>query len=310
MKRNLVFFINPISGARSKHALEEKIASKCEKEQASWQILFTNKEGEYSFLKEKIRTEEISDVVICGGDGSVGPIVSALLGVDVNVGIIPMGSGNGLARTAGISYHTNKALDIVFQGIAKPVDAFTVNGRLGCQITGLGFDAYIAKLFSEERKRGLSTYTKLAVRNFFKARPYQFELSHDGLPGIQTKAFIICVSNANQFGNNLKIAPQASLHDGLLDVVILRKTSKMQILVSFVNHLLFAKKMKDMGEAGRKRILYFNSRKVIIKNIELAPIHIDGDPAEAKQEYVISIVPAAFRLIHPRDLYSGFASPD
>lgn len=299
MQRKIVFFINPISGARSKHDLEQKIISKCEKENTPFELLFTNAEGDYHFLPEKIIKENITDVVICGGDGSLAPIISFLLDSSVNVGIIPLGSGNGLARTAGIPYHVDKAIDIIFSGKAHPVDAFKVNERIGCQITGLGFDAYVAAEFAKERKRGLTTYTKLAVKHFFGARPYSFSLSCDGNP-LDTKAFIVCVSNANQFGNNLKIAPRASLQDGKLDVVILNKTSKVQILASFVNHLLFTKTpdQKEWKETKRK-ISYFHCQKVTIQNKDNAPVHIDGDPMEPVKELEIKILPEAFKLIHP-----------
>lgn len=299
MKRKIIFFINPISGARSKVSLEKAIIDSCERENTSFEILFTSKDGNYSFLPERILKEGITDVVICGGDGSVGPIITYLLNVAVNVGIIPLGSGNGLARTAGIPYSIPKAIHVIFDGVPKYVDAFMVNDRLGCQITGWGFDAFIAQEFARERKRGLSTYTKLAVKHFLKAKPYHFEIETEGA-SFSTDAFIVCVSNANQFGNNVKIAPMASLSDGLLDVVVLKKTTKLRILSAFVNHLLFAKKKETiLSRPSEKKIQYFNTKKVVIKNIELAPMHIDGDPISATREYVVEVLSNAYKLIHP-----------
>ena len=299
MKRKIVFFINPVSGVKDKASLEKTIIDRCEKANVSFEIRFTNKEGNYSFLREKVETDCISDVVICGGDGSVSPVVTGLLDTPVSVGIIPLGSGNGLARTAGIPNSVNKALEIIFSGTPRYVDAFMVNDRLGCQIAGFGFDAFIAHEFASERKRGLSTYTKLAVKHFFKARPYRFEIESEGR-AFGSEAFIVCVSNANQFGNNVKIAPQASLCDGLLDVVVLNKSTRARILAAFVNHLLFSKKTMPALRAGRqKRIEYFNTKKIIIRNMDKAPFHIDGDPLETVQECVIEILPNAYKLIHP-----------
>jgi len=298
MQRKLLFFINPISGVRNKKKLEEKIVSKCMAEGALHEILYTNKEGNYDYLPQKVSDNQVTDVIICGGDGSISPIVSHLLNISVNIGIIPLGSGNGLARSAGISPNLNRSLNIVFTGTPKYVDAFLVNNKLGCQITGFGFDALIAGEFAKERKRGLSTYTQLAVKNFLKARTYEFEISADNLQ-INLRAFIVCVSNANQFGNNLKIAPRASLQDGLLDLVILKQTSKMSILVSFVNHLIFGKKISDIPKAGRKHILYFNTSEVTILNRDMAPIHIDGDPVDPMEKFDIKILPSAYKLIHP-----------
>lgn len=299
MKRKIVFFINPISGVKSKASLEKTIIERCEKENVLFEILLTSKEGDYSFLREKIQTDCISDVVICGGDGSVAPIITSLLNLPVIVGIIPLGSGNGLARTAGIAKSVKESLDIIFNGSPKLVDAFMVNDRLGCQIAGFGFDAFIAREFARERKRGLSTYTRLAVKHFFKAKPYRFRIEYDG-QSFEFRAFILCVANANQFGNNVRIAPLASLCDGLLDVVILHEATKRSILAAFLNHLLFPQKASpSLSTRHRKRIHYFNTKKILIRNIDKAPLHIDGDPLEEMEECVIEILPAAFRLIHP-----------
>ncbi len=299
MERKIVFFINPVSGGKSKDVLIDKIKTACRKENLPFEILYTNAEGDYRFLPEKIIKEKITDVAICGGDGSLAPVISFLLSTDVNVGIIPLGSGNGLARTAGIPNNTNKALKVIFSGKPVLVDAFRVNNRFGCQITGFGFDALVAAEFAKERKRGLSAYTRLAVKNFFSARSYRFSLSFNGKL-LDTEAFILCVANANQFGNNMKIAPGASLHDGLLDLVILQKTTKLNILISFISHLLFTKKSGTVSAKDDRNIFYANCKELTIKNPDNAPIHIDGDPFESSAEsFNIEILPAAYKLIIP-----------
>lgn len=299
MERKILFFINPVSGTRNKLSLEKTIINHCEKNFAAFEILFTSKDGDYAFLKEKTEKEFITDIVICGGDGSIGPIVSHLLDVKVNIGIVPLGSGNGLARSAGIPNSIDKALEIIFYGTPKFVDAFTVNKRLGCQIVGLGFDAFIAQEFARARKRGLSTYTKLAIKHFFKAKSYNFEFDINGNRE-SVEAFIFCVSNANQFGNNLKIAPKASLNDGLLDVVIVKKTTKLNVLISFVQHVLFGtKNPKSITVSAKKNLEYFNAQNIRIINKSNAPVHIDGDPLEVEKEYTIEILPSAYKLIQP-----------
>lgn len=299
MARKILFLVNPISGVRSKVHLEELISTQCKHRQVGCEIMHTNKEGDYNYLPQKVKNENFSDVVICGGDGTVRTIVSHLLQSAVNIGIIPLGSGNGLARTASIPYSIPKALEIIFRGQPRFVDAFLVNGILGCQIVGLGFDAFIAAEFARERKRGLSTYTKLAIKHFFKARTYDFTVEWDD-EQFPIKAFIFCISNANQFGNNLKIAPQALLNDGRLDVVVLKKTSKLRILSSFVNHLLFAKKITpEQLEKNKGQIAYFNISKIRIINEQMAPVHIDGDPMPSEPEYTIEVLPNAYKLIQP-----------
>ncbi|MDQ2864004.1 MAG: acylglycerol kinase family protein, partial [Bacteroidota bacterium] len=116
MLRKILFFINPISGTTSKLHLEEKIIKKCSEKNVGFEILFTAKDGNYSFLRDKIHTEGITDIVICGGDGSLRSVIAAVLNIKVNIGIIPLGSGNGLAFTAKIPRQINKAFEVIFNG--------------------------------------------------------------------------------------------------------------------------------------------------------------------------------------------------
>ena len=299
MSRKILFFINPISGSKSKLQLEEKIIKKCEEKNIAFEILFTSPEGSYDFLRDKIEKDLITDIVICGGDGSLSPIISSLLNIKINIGILPIGSGNGLAKTAGIPKSLDKAFDIIFKGNASYVDAFLINDRLSCHVCGLGFDAKVAYQFSKQRTRGLSTYSKQVFKNFLSAQTYSFSIDADGIH-FNVEAFLICIANSNQFGNNFKIAPQASLSDGFLDIVVVKKTNKFRVVLSFVKQIL-AGKTGNVNEKSvhQKNILYFQTNKIKIINPHLAPLHIDGDPAQTVKEFSIEILPSAYRLIQP-----------
>lgn len=297
MSRKILFFINPISGVKNKLHLEKTIIKKCNERNRSYEILFTSKDGNYDFLSDKIDNESITDIAICGGDGSVRPIVAATLNKAIHIGIIPLGSGNGLARTAGIPNSIDKAIDFIFDGNATPADALLINNTLSTHVCGLGFDAQVAYDFSKERKRGLHTYTRIALMNLRAATTYPFAIEANGTQ-FKVDAFLVCIANSNQFGNNLKIAPRASISDGLLDIVILKKTSKPQIILSFVKQLM-AGKIQTMTKENiqRNNILYFQTDRIKIENPELAPLHIDGDPSPTSEHFSIEILPAAYRLI-------------
>ena len=299
MSRKVLFFINPISGVRSKLNLEEKIIQKCKENNISFEILFTSKDGDYDFLRDKIRKENITDIAVCGGDGSIAPIVSSILNLPVNVGIVPLGSGNGLARTAGIPKSIDKAIEIVLKGNDFYTDAFLINDKLSTHVCGLGFDAKVAHDFSKQKTRGLHAYTKLALKNFLSAKAFSFTIEVDEKK-INVDAFLICIANSNQFGNNFKIAPRASICDGLLDIVVLKKTSKPEIVLSFMQQII-AGQIQNISSKNfdKKNILYFQTKKLKIKNLELAPLHIDGDPAETCKEFSIEILPATYKLIRP-----------
>jgi YegS/Rv2252/BmrU family lipid kinase len=299
MSRKILFFINPISGTRSKLRLEEKITRACLEKNVAFEILFTSRDGDYSFLRDKINKDFISDIAICGGDGSLSPVISAVSGMPVRIGILPLGSGNGLARTAGIPVSVDRALDIILKGKVQATDAFLINNRFSCHVCGLGFDAKVAHDFAKSKSRGLPEYTRLAIKNFIAAKPYPFTVEADGRT-FDTEAFLICIANSNQFGNNLKIAPRASLSDGLLDIVILKKTGKAAVVLSFVQQILSGK-ITHIRSADNhsKDLLYFQTERLSIQNPQRAPLHIDGDPAETSGNFSIEILPGAFLLIQP-----------
>lgn len=297
MSRNIIFFINPISGTKNKKKLEEGIIERCSLEGIAFQILFTSAEGDYRFLKSKIEEDNITDVVICGGDGSLRSIISALLDTDIAIGIIPSGSGNGFSRSAGIPQTLKGALDVIFQGSAQLVDAIIVNKELSCHLSGLGFDAQVAHDFARKKQRGLKTYIIQVARNFFSIKNYHFEIETEG-KSFKEDAICICITNSNQFGNNFKIAPKASICDGLMDVIIFRKTTKTKTIISLARQI-FSGKISRLSKkkAETKKVLYFQTKELKIQNPQKAPFHIDGDPAETEIEFSIEILPGAFKLL-------------
>ena len=297
MRRKIIYLINPISGTRGKSSLKELVVSKTKERKIPFEVLPTMIDGDYRFLKSKIKDDGITDIVVCGGDGSVNAVVHSLADMDVNFGIVPMGSGNGLAYAAGIPKNSAKALDIVFDGKPLPTDAFLVNEKFACMLCGLGFDAKVAHEFAEQPKRGLATYASLTTRNFFSAKAYPFKVKANGL-SFTTEAFFISVANSNQFGNNFTIAPQAELSDGMLDVVIVKKIAKPLLLLTVLKQVL-AGKIKKVENSLRSPVIYFQTDNLVIENIAEAPLHIDGEPRESIRNLAIRILPHHFKLIHP-----------
>lgn len=299
MQRRFIYFINPISGTKGKIILLELIKKCTAEKNIPFEILHTNTAGDYQYLHQKIAEEKITDVIICGGDGTVNQIAAALLGVPVNVGIIPMGSGNGLAFAAKIPRQMNKALDIIFNGHAAYIDSFYINKKFSCMLCGIGFDAQVAHDFAKQKKRGLATYVKQSTKNFIGARPYPFNISVND-DAFTTEAFFISIANSNQFGNNFTIAPQASLQDGLLDIVVVNKMSKMRMLWNVLKQIRKGEvRPYEDKKYHSTDIGYFQTKKLLVKNPAQAPLHIDGDPASTATEFEIEIIEKAFRLLMP-----------
>ena len=297
--RKIIYLVNPVSGTTKKDAIEKLIDVKTKEESIDFEMLPTNSIGNYDFLKDKIEQDRITDVVMVGGDGTVNSIVSSLHGVKVNFGIVPMGSGNGLAYCAGIPKNPVKALDLIFNGNATYVDGFKINDEFSCMLSGLGFDAQVAHDFANSASRGLFTYTQQSLFNFFKAHPYQFEILLNDF-SFFTDAFLICIANSNQFGNNFKIAPRASLNDGLLDIVVVQKMNKAKLPFAILRQIRGNNELQKLvDDITNNNILYFQTPTLTIRNLKHAPFHVDGEPRKTENEFKIKIIKNCFRLIQP-----------
>lgn len=295
-QRNFLVFINPISGTRNKKDIYSYIEEKLTSLQHQFEILPTKEQGKYSYLKEKITSKKITDIIICGGDGSVNQITSHLVNSEIRVGIIPLGSGNGMAFTAGIPKDYKKALDVILKGNASFVDALTINKNYSCHLCGLGFDAQVSHDFARQARRGPLTYIKQTLKNFFKAKSFHFEVSANGNT-FNTNAFFLSIANSNQFGNSIIIAPKASLSDGLLDIVIVQKSGKFRLVFKLLKQISSGKIASSYNTD--KTILYFQTKKLHIKNLDNAPFHIDGEPMETATSFDVEIIEKAFLLFQP-----------
>ena len=299
MSRKIIYVINPISGTKSKNDLQQFVEAKTKERGIPYSVFPSVADGDYSFLHSIIKEEKISDIVIAGGDGTISSVVGSLLNENINFGIIPCGSGNGLAHTAKILKQPAKALDIIFNGKASAIDGFFVNDRFACMLAGLGFDAKVAHEFADHPKRGLMTYAQLTLKNFFSINPFRFELKFDKKK-IVTDAFFISIANSNQFGNNFTIAPKASLSDGLLDIVIVTAQNKVSFLLQTLKQMAGWNVMEASSVITKKSgVIYFQTDRIEIINHTQAPLHIDGDPAETPAKLTVEIKKKCFKLIQP-----------
>lgn len=297
--RKILYLINPISGTSKKEGIRKLVERETTAQGIAYEIGATNAEGDYDFLKDKIERERFTDIVIIGGDGTVNQVTGALRGVDIRFGIIPLGSGNGLARSAGIPMKPEHSLSVIFAGAEQCVDAFLVNNQYSCMLSGIGFDAQVAHDFASASSRGLMMYTQQSLLNYFKAHPYQFEIVINNF-SFYSDAFFISIANSNQFGNNVTIAPQASINDGLLDIVVVQKMNKAKLPFAILQQIRGNNKLQQLvDDMTNKNILYFQTDSLFIRNIKHAPLHIDGEPKETAEEFSISVIRDCFRLLQP-----------
>jgi YegS/Rv2252/BmrU family lipid kinase len=295
MARKCLILINPISGTRSKKNLVPVIEDAFRKHNLAFEITHTNREGDYAYLPEKIQVEQFTDLVLCGGDGTISTVLAYLAGTSIPVGIIPMGSGNGLAMGAGIPMNTRAAIERIVTGNPTPTDGIRINNQFCCMLCGLGLDAQVAHDFANEKKRGLLRYIKLTTRHFWKGTSYPMIITING-ETIEADVLFISIANSNQFGNRITIAPKALLNDGKMDVVIVKKqmalTAAWQLLRQIISGQVMPGKV-----AHDKKVYYFQTDHLEIHNPGNAPFHIDGEPLPTNTQFTVDIIPNAFMLI-------------
>ena len=304
MNRKLFYIINPIAGNGSRGSLRKQIEERTRKAGYDFECRDSAIDGNYDLIAHAIQSEGFTDIIIAGGDGTINQVVGALRYLELPFGIIPCGSGNGLARCAGLSTDPQEALDTIFSGSAMRTDGYTVNGNFACELTGLGFDGAVAHAYAQSATRGLNTYIRHAIKQFASAPSYRFIVRLFG-QALSLDAYMITVANANQFGNKVTIAPYASLSDGLLDVIIVKKQHKLPLLwrayrqLSGQNQPLRGEDIVTSlsDKRNQQDIHYWQVSAIEIENLDDAMIHVDGEATSRVEKAKIEIAPSVFRLI-------------
>ena len=296
----ILFVVNPISGGGVAAGIDEPISQWGERNGVDVIFPTTTAQCSSNTISQLALQNSATHIVACGGDGTVNMSSNAAVQLQLPFGIISLGSGNGLARMAGIHLPLSESLDVIAHGIATPIDTFTVNGRFACMLSGLGFDAAVSERFAKSRRRGMMMYAKETIAHLFGAKPYRFVI-HAGNAHMSVSAFVISVANSNQYGNNFRIAPAASISDGLLDVVIVKQMSKFNLPFALLGHMLSVNNQTTNPQQAlaHRHITYLHTPKIVIENPQLAPLHIDGDVAETAPIIEIEVKPASLKLLLP-----------
>ena len=269
MKR-IVFIMNPISGTASKAAVPQLIENRLDQSLFEYEIRLTEHAGHATTIAQQAAEEGVDLVVAVGGDGTVNEVGRALIETQTAMAILPCGSGNGLARHLMLPMDLGKAISLINRFEIHDLDYGTINGMPFFCTCGMGFDAFISMKFAEAGKRGLITYVENVLKEGLKYEPETYELE-DETGTKHYKAFLISAANASQYGNNAYIAPQASMSDGLLDVIIMEPFDVLeapQISLDMFNKTL------DKNST----IKTFKAKRIHVHRKEPGWIHYDGDP--------------------------------
>ncbi len=287
------FVVNPRAGVGELHEFERLVKTHAQRHQCEFDIAYTQARGHAADITRKAVAEKFTTIVAVGGDGTINEVAQGLMDAPATLGIVPRGSGNGLARHLNIPIDTPAAIEALFTCEPIAMDVFTVNDKLSLNVSGLGFDGHVTRLFGVDGGRGLLGYVSVAVQEFLKFREFTAEIAI-GPTTIQRTAFIIAVANSSQYGNNARIAPSASVCDGILNVTILKKIPlyRMDFLYDF-----FA---GNVGNSPYSEII--DASALTINTLSPVPYHVDGEPAGHDHQFRISILPGALRVLHPRHM--------
>lgn len=242
---------------------------------------FTNHSGHATELAAKASAGGFNMVVAVGGDGTVNETALGLIGTNTVMGIIPMGSGNGLARELGISMNIRKSAHTLVEGNNLHMDVCRLNNQRFLCTSGIGFDALIADKMSKSSTRGFLKYVQLVIQESIFYKPVEVKMEIDGRL-VEKQVFLITFANASQFGNNAYIAPGASMTDGLIDVVIVRKFAK--IWMPFFAVALFSKLVPRLPFVDCCK-----ARKVELLKADTPYFHFDGEPGKLGVPALIEI---------------------
>ena len=301
-KKEIVFIVNPISGTHSKDEVPSLIEENLEKDHFDYQICFTEYAGHAAEIAKACAERQTDIVVAVGGDGTVNEVARSLTHSFTALGIIPCGSGNGLARHLCIPLDTKKAIQIINACKIETFDYGMINELPFFCTCGLGFDAFISLKFAEAGKRGPITYVENVLKEGLKYKPETYEVSDD-TGKKRYKAFLIACANASQYGNNAYIAPGATMKDGEMDVIIMEPFDALEAPQIAAD--LFMKTITN-----NSKIKTFRTKSLHIKRKGPGAIHYDGDPIMTGEEIEVHIEHEGIRILTNPDVIEDSGQPN
>lgn len=288
--KKIAFIINPKSGTGKKTKYPDLIHKYFPESFYQLDIHFTEYAND-GFLRAKEYVAESYDAVVAiGGDGTVNEVARAVMGSETALGIVPSGSGNGLALHLKLPLQVSAALKRISKMRINRIDAGLLNDLPFFCTAGVGYDAYIANRFAEAGRRGPVVYVGEVIFQYFDYKPQAYRLTFDDNPPIERTAFLITFANASQWGNNVSIAPKASVNDGYMDVVVM---SEFPIYVApTISLSLFIKQLDKT-----RYVETFKCKQLLVERTKPDYVHCDGEPGMMGEKLMVRIVPKVLNVL-------------
>ena len=288
-KKKILFIMNPISGTVRKTGIPKVVEDNLDKDCFDFDLEETRYSGHAYELATDAKVHGYDAVVAVGGDGTVNEVARAIVHSDIALGIVPCGSGNGLARHLMLPMDAAKAIKVINSYTVHYLDYGMINDIPFFCTCGMGFDAFISMKFAESGRRGPVTYIENILREGLKYRPETYEIKDENGTSLY-RAFLVSCANASQYGNNAYIAPQASMSDGLLDVIIMEPFDMLeapQISIDMFNKTL----------DKNSKIKTFKTKHIQIHREKPGFIHYDGEPVMTSSDVDISVKDKGIKII-------------
>ena len=293
MVKKIRFIVNPHSGT-SKNKIDDAIISSfIDKEIYDYDLVYTDYAGHAKVIAREAVDLEYDTVVAVGGDGSINEVASQLVHTPVNLAVISAGSGNGFATNIGLSRNNaQQAIEVINNRRIELIDSCSVKDIFFINVGGVGFDGKVSYRVKNSDRRGLLMYIKTAITESSKYDFLDMDIDIDGRK-ISGEYVTIAIANAAMYGYNFVIAPDANFQDGLLDIIAIRKTSKIKYFLSSWRFL--AKSLHNS-----KYVDVYTGKKIVLKSKNPKTyFHVDGEGYKTTEDLTFKVVPKSINLIVP-----------
>lgn len=290
--KKIAFIVNPISGTGHKEAILAHLREAfSDTREYSTSFYTTTCAGDAYIAAKRFQEQEYDTVVAIGGDGTVNQVAKGLINSNTKLAIIPVGSGNGLARHLKIPLSYHKAVEVIQHENIQLIDAGKINDEIFFCTAGLGFEAVIGDRFNSAGSRGLITYVEFCAKEYVRYRRESYTIDILG-NSYRKKAFLITFANCAQWGNNVYIAPDANISDGMIDMVVWKNAPlvSMPLLTAglFLKTIQFSESIDT-----------YRCKEVRIMREHEGFIQFDGESRVMGREINISVLHHAVKVIVP-----------
>ncbi|MCS6833355.1 MAG: diacylglycerol kinase family lipid kinase [Flammeovirgaceae bacterium] len=290
----LLFVINPIAGGRDKNAFLKNLETYATTYEFDYRYYLTKGNDDQQEISRQLVDYEPDTVVAVGGDGTLLLVAELLINTPIALGVVPMGSANGMAKELDIPTAEDEAMELLVSGHVRQLDMLHINKKRFClHIADIGFNAKIVKHFQQNKLRGLIGYALHFFREFHTTQPHIFELEIDDKEKFTYESYMIAFANARKYGTGAVLNPLGKPDDGWLEVCILKELSYL----SMINMLLTTEDDPDTYPSEHLDII--SCKKAVVRTSLPLPLQSDGELIGEVNEVVVEIYPKCLQVICP-----------